>query len=74
MDVTARFPSKKRKILRRIDKQARQTGDPLERLRYVRNQMDSGEAKSPLGWWPARRIAAIVAAAIGLALLIWRIS
>ena len=48
----------------------RETADPVERLRYVRNQME-------FRWWPVRpvrRIAAMIAAAVGAALLVWRMS
>jgi hypothetical protein len=64
--MTARFLWKQRKSLRRIDKRARETADPVERLRYVRSQMECR-------WGPKRRIAAVIAAAIGVALLVWRI-
>ena len=62
-----------RKTVRRIEKRARQTADPLERLRYVRNQMDSKELFDLFRWWPVRRIAAWISAAIVVALLVWRI-
>ena len=62
-----------RKTVRKIEKRARQTADPLERLRYVRNQMDSKELFDLFRWWPVRRIAAWISAAIVVALLVWRI-
>ena len=62
-----------RRIVRRIDKRARQTADPLERLRYVRNLMDSRELPALLRWWPIRRIAAWIWPVIAAALLVWRI-
>ena len=71
--MTARFPRRPRESLRRIERRARETGDPLERLRYVRNQMDSSEMDPEFQWWPAIKIAAVVAAAIGAALLVWQI-
>ena len=54
-------------------KTGRQTADPLERLRYVRNQMDSKELPDLFRWWPAGRIAAWISALIAVALLVWRI-
>ena len=71
--MTARFLWKQRGSLRGIEKRARETADPVERLRYVRNQMDSREALEGIRWQPVRRIAAAMAAAIGAALLFWRI-
>ena len=68
--MTARILWRRQASLRRIDKRARETADPVERLRYVRNQMQ-------FRWWPvrpARRIAAMIAAVAGAALLlVWRI-
>ena len=58
--MTARILWRRRASLRRIDKRARETADPVERLRYVRNQME-------FRWWPVRstkRIAAMIAAAV----------
>ena len=71
--MRARIVWKLRKSVRKIEKQARQTADPVERLRYVRNQMDSRELPDPFRWWPVRRIAAWISAAIAVALLVWRI-
>ena len=71
--MMARIVWKPRKTVRRIEKRARQTVDPLERLRYVRNQMDSRELPGLFRWWPVRRIAAWISAAIAVALLVWRI-
>ena len=71
--MTARFLWKQRKSVRGIEKRARETADPVERLRYVRNQMDSREPPEEFRWWPVRRIAAVISAAIGAALLVWRI-
>ena len=71
--MTARILWKERKSVRKIEKRARQRADPVERLRYVRNQMDLREPPQEFRWWPVRRIAAMVSAAIGAALLVWRI-
>ena len=71
--MMARIVWKPRKTVRKIEKRARQTADPLERLRYVRNQMDSKELFDLSRWWPVRRIAAWISAAIVVALLVWRI-
>jgi hypothetical protein len=71
--MTARIVWKQRNSVRGIEKRARQTADPLERLRYVRSQMDSRELPDPFRWWPVRRIAAWISAVIGVALLVWRI-
>ena len=68
--MTARILWRRKASLRRIEKRASETADPVERLRYVRNQMQ-------FRWWlvrPAGRIAAMIAAAAGAALLlVWRI-
>jgi hypothetical protein len=71
--MTARFVWKRRESLRSIEKRARKTQDPVERLRYVRGRMDSRELPVGLRRWPVRRIATMVAAAVGAALLVWRI-
>lgn len=71
--MMARIVWKPRKTVRKIEKRARQTADPLERLRYVRNQMDSRELSDLFRWRPVRRIAAWISAAIAVALLVWRI-
>jgi len=71
-NMTARIVWKRRQSVRRIEKRARQTADPLERLRYVRNQMDPREPPDPFRW-PVRRIVPWISAAIGVALLVWRI-
>jgi hypothetical protein len=71
--MTTRIVWEQRASVRSIEKRARQTTDPLERLRYVRNQMDSWEPPEECRWWPVRRIAAAISAAIGAALLVWRI-
>jgi len=68
--MTARIVWKPRS-LRSIDRQARQTADPVDRLRYVRNQMEPKTRRFER--WTARRIAAILTAAIAVALLVWRI-
>jgi hypothetical protein len=70
--MTARIVWKPWNSVRGIEKRARQTADPLERLRYVRNQMDSRELPDLFRRWPVRRIAAWISAAIGVALLVWR--
>jgi hypothetical protein len=62
----------KRESLRTIEKRARETPDPVERLRYVRNQMISRTPDSV--WWrPVRRIAAAIVVALAAVLLVWRI-
>ena len=71
--MTAQFPWRQRETLRRIGKLARETADPVERLRYVRNQMVSRRLPEKFRWRPVRRIAAVMAAAIGAAFLIWLI-
>ena len=70
--MTVRIVWKQRESLRSIEKQARRTLDPLDRLRYVRNRMDSMEL-AEFRQWPVRRIATMVAAALGAALLVWPI-
>jgi hypothetical protein len=69
--MTARITWKLRSSVRGIEKRARQTTDPLERLRYVRNQMDSREIPDPTQWRLIRRIAAWITAVIVVALLVW---
>jgi hypothetical protein len=71
--MTARFVWKQRESLRSIERRARETLDPVERLRYVRDRMDSREPPGEFRKWPVRRIAAMVAAALAAALLVWRI-
>jgi hypothetical protein len=71
--MTARIVWKQRETLRTIEKRARRTLDPVERLRYVRNRMDSREPPVEFRKWPIRRIATMVAAALAAALLVWRI-
>jgi hypothetical protein len=71
--MTARFLWKQRKKLRNIDRRARATADPLDRLRFVRSQMDSQELPAAGRGWPVFRIAGAIAVAIGAALLLWRI-
>jgi hypothetical protein len=71
--MTARFVWKKRESLRSIEKRARETLDPVERLRFVRDRMDSREPSEKFRRWPVRSIATVVAAALGAALLVWRI-
>lgn len=71
--MTVRIVWKPRKSVGKIEKLARQTADPLERLRYVRHQMDSREPPGRFRWRQVRRIAAWISAAIGVALLVWRI-
>jgi hypothetical protein len=67
----ARIVWKRRESVRKIEKRARQTADPLERLRYVRERMDHREPPGQFRWWPVRKIAAWTAAAIGVAFLVW---
>ena len=43
--MTARFLWKQRESLRRIEKRARETADPVERLRYVRNKWTQGNRR-----------------------------
>ena len=71
--MTARFVWKQRESLRNIEKRAREKLDPVERLRYVRDRMDSWEPPEEFRRWPVGRIATMVAAALGAALLVWRI-
>ena len=71
--MTARLVWKRRKTLRRIEKQARETADPLELLRYVQNRMGSWGPSGRFGGLLATSIGAVIAAAIGAALLVWRI-
>jgi hypothetical protein len=73
--MTARFPWSRYSSVRRIEKRASRTADPVERLRYLRNQMDSRELPEQFGWWSVTviRIAAAIAAAMGAALPVWRI-
>jgi hypothetical protein len=70
--MMARIVWKPRMTVRKIEKRAQQTADPLERLRYVRNQMDSRELSDLFRWWPVWRIAAWISAVIVVALLVWR--
>jgi len=71
--MMARIVWKPWKTVRKIEKRACQTADPLERLRYVRNQMDSKELSDLFRWRPVRRIAAWISVVIVVALLVWRI-
>ena len=71
--MMARIVWKPWKTVRKIEKRACQTADPLERLRYVRNQMDSRELSALFRWRPVRRIAAWISVVIVVALLVWRI-
>ena len=71
--MTGRFPWRQRESFRTIAERARETVDPVERLRYVRNQTDSRQPPKEFRWWPVRTIAAMIAAVIGAALLVWRI-
>lgn len=71
--MTARFVWKQKESLRSIEKRARETLDPVERLRYVRDRMDSREPLGEFRRWPVRTIATMAAAALGAALLVWRI-
>ena len=59
--------------MRRIGKLARETVDPLERLRYVRKQMDSRELPEAFRWRPVGMIAGVTAASIGVVFLVWLI-
>src|ERR1017187_7758636 len=54
--MTARFPWRRYSGVRRIEKRASRTADPVERLRYLRNQMDSRELPEQFGWWSVRLI------------------
>ena len=72
--MTARIRWKQRETARKIEKRARQTADPVERLRYVRKVMGAREPFEVFRRWPAKRIVAMVSAAIMAALLVWRIS
>ena len=72
--MTARILWKQRETVRKIEKRARQTTDPVERLRYVRKVMGARDPFEVFRRWPAKTIAAVVSAAIGAALLVWRIS
>jgi hypothetical protein len=71
--MTARIIWKPRESVRRIEKRARRTTDPVERLRYVRKKMDALDPSEAFRWRPAGRIAAVVSAVIAAALLVWRI-
>ena len=71
--MTARILWKQRESVRSIEKRARQKADPVERLRYVRKKMNSWDPPEEFRWWRVRRIAAMISAAIGAALLVWRI-
>ena len=71
--MTAGFLSRRRLSLRRIERQAGQRLDKVEQLRYVRSQMDSMPALLEMRRRRARKIAAMIAAAIGTALLLWQI-
>ena len=71
--MMARIVWKPRKTVRKIEKRAHQTADPLERLRYVRTQMDLKELSDRFRWRPVRKLAAWISAAIAVALLVWRI-
>jgi hypothetical protein len=69
----ARIHSERRKRLRNINQRARETADPVEKLRFVRSQMD---AIKPLEEFHGRSltwIAAVLAAALAAALLLWRL-
>jgi hypothetical protein len=72
--MMARIVWRRRESVRKIEKRARQTADPLDRLRYVRERMESREPLDRFQWWPAWRIAAVTAAvivaAIGAVLLV----
>ena len=70
--MRVRFLWRQLESLRWIEKRAREIADPVERLRYVRDRMDSREPPEESRWRPVR-IAAAIAAAIGTALLVWRI-
>ncbi|MCU1238829.1 MAG: hypothetical protein JWP63_6796 [Candidatus Solibacter sp.] len=65
---------KRRERLRMIEQRARETADPMERLRYVRGQMDGMAPPEKFQRPSSRKLAALIAAALGAALLLWRIS
>ena len=71
--MTARITWKHPESVRKIEKQARRTTDPVERLRYVRKKMDAIDPSEVFRWRAAGRIAAALSAAIAAALLVWRI-
>ena len=70
--MTARFSWMPRARLRLIDEAARETVDPVERLRYVRSQMKSIELLEVLGRWPAGTIVVVIAGAIAAVFLVWQ--
>jgi hypothetical protein len=62
--MTAQFRWKRRR-LRGIEKGARDVADPLERLRYVRDQMELEVPPRECGGWRLKTVAAMVEAATG---------
>ena len=75
MKLMARLVWKQSLSLRGIEKRARATSDPLERLRYVRSQMDSSD-RPPLRWRTGSRqgaMLAVIAVLAAAALLLWRL-
>ena len=73
--MTARFVWRRHTGVRLIEERAARTPDPVERLRYVRNQMDSREVRERPGWRLAKGIGIALAtlAAILAVLLVRRI-
>ena len=71
--MTARFLWRERKKLRNIERRARATADPLDRLRFVRRQMDSQELPAAGRQRPIGIIIGVIAVVVGAALLLWRI-
>ena len=57
--MTAQFRWKRRQ-LRGIEKRAGELVDPLERLRFVRDQMDLEASPRESGGWLPKRFAAIL--------------
>ena len=73
--MTARILWRRKASLRRIEKRARETADPVERLRYVRSQMDSSD-RPPFRWRTGSRqgaMLAVIAVLAAAALLLWRL-
>jgi hypothetical protein len=56
-----------------MERRTRTTVDPLERLRFVRRLMDAPDPPEETRRRPVQRIVLAIAAAIGAAILLWRI-